>query len=157
MKAVALGVVLIVVVAAAATGAWALLRGGGGDGDARDPYASALADQCVRARSQIEALGRPSDTPIDVVYPGTVRIGRGFLVKVGALTPPAGKRARATEFAHQYGLYLDGLEYAYRYLENQGNQVAFVQIVNGALANLRNAERVARELGAPECAIRPFE
>ena len=124
---------------------------------ARDPYASALADLCVEARSEIEALGRPSDTPIDVVYPGTVRIGRALLAKARDLTPPEEKQARAAEFAHQYGLYLDGLEYAYHYLENQGNQAAFVQIVNGALANLRNAERVAKELGAPECAVRPFE
>ena len=157
MKAVALGVVLLVAVAGAATGAWALLRDSGGDHDGRDPYASALADLCVEARGEIEALGRPSDTPIDVVYPGTVRIGRALLAKAGELTAPGAKQARAAEFAHQYGLYLDGLEYAYHYLENQGNQVAFVQIVNGALANLRNAERVAKELGAPECAVRPFE
>jgi hypothetical protein len=157
MKAVALGVVLLVVVAGAATGAWALLRDSGGGGDGRAPYASAIADLCVEARTQIEALGRPSDTPIDVVYPGTVRIGRAFLAQAGELTPPEAKKARAAELAHQYGLYLDGLEYAYHYLENQGNQVAFVQIVNGALANLANAERVATELGAPECAVRPFE
>ncbi len=157
MKAVALGVVLLVVVAGAATGAWALLRDSGDSGEERGPYASALADLCLDARTQIEALGRPSDTPIDVVYPGTVRIGRAFLAKAKDLTPPSGQQARAGELAHQYGLYLDGLEYAYHYLQNQGNQVAFVQIVNGALANLRNAERVATELGAPECAVRPFE
>ena len=157
MKAVALGVVLLVAVAGAAIGAWALLRDDGGGGDGRDPYAAALADLCVQARGEIEALGRPSDTPIDVVYAGTVRIGRELLAQARDLTPPEAKKARAAEFAHQYGLYLDGLEYAYHYLENQGNQVAFVQIVNGALANLANAERVAKELGAPECAVRPFE
>jgi hypothetical protein len=157
MKAVALGVVLLVAVAGAATGAWVLLRDDGGDGEGRDPYAAALADLCVQARGEIEALGRPSETPIDVVYAGTVRIGRELLAQTRDLTPPEEKKARVAVFAHQYGLYLDGLEYAYHYLENQGNQVAFVQIVNGALANLRNAERVAKELGAPECAVRPFE
>ena len=157
MKAVALGVVLLVAVAGAATGAWVLLRDDGGDGDGRDPYAAALADLCVQARGEIEALGPPSETPIDVVYAGTVRIGRELLAQTRDLTPPEEKKARAAVFAHQYGLYLDGLEYAYHYLENQGNQVAFVQIVNGALANLANAERAATELGAPECAVRPFE
>ena len=157
MKAVALGVVLLVAVAGAATGAWVLLRDDGGDGDGRDPYAAALADLCVQARGEIEALGRPSKTPIDVVYAGTVRIGRELLAQTRELTPPEEKKARVAVFAHQYGLYLDGLEYAYHYLENQGNQVAFVQIVNGALANLANAERAATELGAPECAVRPFE
>jgi len=156
MKAVALGVVLLVAVAGAATGAWVLLRDDGGDGDGRDPYAAALADLCVQARGDIEALGRPSETPIDVVYAGTVRIGRELLAQTLELTPPE-KKARVAVFAHQYGLYLDGLEYAYHYLENQGNQVAFVQIVNGALANLANAEGAATELGAPECAVRPFE
>ena len=157
MKAVALGVVLLVAVAGAATGAWVLLRDDGGDGDGRDPYAAALADLCVQARGEIEALGRPSETPIDVVYAGTVRIGRELLAQTRELTPPEEKKARVAVFAHQYGLYLDGLEYAYHYLGNQGNQVAFVQIVNGALANLTNAERAAKELGAPECAVRPFE
>ena len=140
---------LLVAVAGAAAGAWALLRDGGGDGDGRDPYAAALADLCVQARGEIEALGRPSETPIDVVYAGTVRIGREMLAQARDLTPPEEKKARAAVFAHQYSLYLDGLEYAYHYLENQGNQVAFVQIVNGALANLTNAERAAKELGAP--------
>lgn len=157
MKAVALGVVVLVAVAGAATGAWVLLRDDGGDGDGREPYATALADLCVQARGEIEALGRPSETPIDVVYAGTVRIGRELLAQTLELTPPEEKKARVAVFAHQYGLYLDGLEYAYHYLENQGNQVAFVQIVNGALANLANAERAATELGAPECAVRPFE
>ena len=157
MKVVVLGVVLLVAVAGAAAGAWALLRDDGDDRDGRDPYAAALADRCVEARGEIEALGRPSETPIDVVYAGTVRIGRELLAQTRELTPPEEKKARVAVFAHQYGLYLDGLEYAYHYLENQGNQVAFVQIVNGALANLANAERAATELGAPECAVRPFE
>ena len=157
MKAVALGVVLLVAVAGAATGAWVLLRDDGGDGEGRDPYAAALADLCVQARGEIEALGRPSEPPLDVVYAGTVRIGRELLAQTRDLTPPEEKKAHVAVFAHQFGLYLDGLEYAYHYLENQGNQVAFVQIVNGALANLANAERAATELGAPECAVRPFE
>ena len=33
----------------------------------------------VRCASGIEALGKPSDTPIAKVYPGTVKIGRAFL------------------------------------------------------------------------------
>ena len=156
MKRAVLGVVLLVLVAGAATSAWALLRDSGG-GPARTTYASALADLCVEARTEIEALGRPSDTPIDVVYPGTVRVGRRFLAKAEKLSPPAGKQDLAAELVSQYGLYLDGLEYAYHYLKNQGNQAAFVQIVNGALANLRSTERAAKELGAPECAVRPFE
>ena len=57
----------------------------------------------------------------------------------------------------QYGLYFDGLEYAYHYLENQGNQVAFVQIVNGALANLANAERAAKSWARRNAPSRPFE
>lgn len=156
MKAVALGVVLLVVAVAGATVAYVLLRDDG-DGETRAPYAASLAGLCAEARTQIEALGRPSDTPIDVVYPGTVRIGRAFVARARALTPPAGQRQRAAELVQQYGLYFDGLEYAYGYLTKQRNQVAFVQIVNGALANLRQAEAAAKELGAPECAIRPFE
>lgn len=157
MKAVALGVVLLVVVAAGATTAYVLLESDGTAGDTRASYAASLAGLCVETRTQIEALGRPSDTPIDVVYPGTVRIGRAFVTRARALTPPPGQRKRAAELVHQYALYYDGLQYAYGYLTRERNQVAFVRIVNGALANLRNAEAAARVLGAPECAVRPFE
>ena len=54
-------------------------------------------------------------------------------------------------------MYYDGLAYAYTFLTTQNNQVAFVQIVNGAMANLGNAETAAKQLGAPDCALRPFE
>jgi hypothetical protein len=55
------------------------------------------------------------------------------------------------------GLYYDGLEYAYGYLTVQRDQQAFGQIVGGAVANLSLAEADAKALGAPECAVRPFE
>ena len=39
----------------------------------------------------------------------------------------------------------------------QKNQAAFVRIVDGALANLTEAEAAAKAIGAQECTLRPFE
>ena len=69
---------------------------------------------------------------------------------------PSRPRAAKT-FLAQRGLYYDGLEYAYQFLTTQKNQIAFVRIVDGAIANLDNAETAAKAIGAPECALRPFE
>jgi len=57
----------------------------------------------------------------------------------------------------QRALYYDGLAYAHQFLTVQKNQVAFVRIVNGALANLGKAEAAAEVLGAKQCMLRPFE
>jgi len=150
--AVAAGIVLIVVGIAAAV----LLRRDSTDAPDRSPFATQLAALCDDTRTKIEALGRPAETPIETVYGGTVRLGRAFVESSRALDTPPGQAARAKEMLGQFALYFDGLDYALAFY-HQGNQVAFVRIVDGALANLDHAEEIARELGAPECARRPFE
>jgi hypothetical protein len=148
----AAGIVLVAV----AVGAILLLRNDTTDTPARLAFASQLAALCDDTRTKVEALGRPAETPIETVYGGTVRLGRAFASSARELDPPAGKAQDVKGMLAQFGLYYDGLEYALAFYQ-QGNQVAFVRIVDGALSNLDHAERIARSLGAPECARRPFE
>jgi hypothetical protein len=154
MKA-ALIAVAVGVVIALGVGAFLVFRGD--DGPKQTTYASQLSKLCVDARSQIEALGKPNEIPISKLYPGTVKIGRAFVAQARELDPPPAQAAAAKQFVEQSALYYDGLAYAYTFLTTQNNQVAFVQIVNGATANLDKAETAARELDAPDCALRPFE
>jgi hypothetical protein len=154
MKAALIGL-LVVVVVAAAGGAYLLFRPDGGSSTTE--YAKQLDALCRDARKQTEALGQPSTAPISKLYPGSVRIGRAFLVEATKLQPPPEQAAAAKTFLTQRGLYYDGLEYAYQFLTGQQNQVAFVRIVNGALANLDQAETAAKAIGAEECTLRPFE
>jgi hypothetical protein len=147
-------------VAAAALAAVALTAaacGGGGHKTASQLYAEKLSAACTDMRTQIEALGKPSDTPISKVYPGSVRIGRAFVRHIGQLHPPAAEKAPARSMAREFGFYFDGLAYGYAFLTKRNNQPAFVTTVEAALANLKVAESDARKLGAPVCARRPFE
>jgi hypothetical protein len=154
MRAALIGVAVGVMIALG-VGAFFVFRGEGGP--KQTSYAAQLSKLCADARSQVEALGQPNEIPISKLYPGTVRIGRAFVRQAGALDAPPAQAAAAKRFVGQIGLYYDGLAYAYQFLTTQNNQVAFVRIVTGAIANLANAETAAKELGAPECALRPFE
>jgi len=154
MKATLTGLVAVAAVAIG-IGAYLLLRADGGSASTR--YAGRLDALCLGARRQIEALGQPSSTAVSTLYPGTVRIGRAFLKGARQLQPPPEQAAAAKTFLQQSALYYDGLDYAYQFLTVQKNQVAFVQIVNGAVANLTNAETAAKTLGAKQCTLRPFE
>jgi len=131
--------------------------GGGGHETAGQTYAKQLSAACTSMRKQIEALGKPADTPISKVYPGSVRIGRAFVRQIGELHPPGAEKARARSMAREFGFYFDGLGYGYAFLAKRNNQAAFVTTVEAALQNLKLAESDARKLGAPVCARRPFE
>jgi hypothetical protein len=131
--------------------------GGGGHESPKEAYAKQLSSACTDMRKQIEALGKPSDTPIDKVYPASVRIGRAFVKQVRQLEPPPSEKANASQMARQFKFYFDGLAYGYAFLTKRNSQEGFIQTVEGALANLKLAEGYARKLGAPVCARRPFD
>jgi hypothetical protein len=157
MKAAVIGVSALVVVALVVGGYFAFRPDSKDGKSGQTDYAARLESLCDENRKQTEALGRPSDIPISTFYPGTVRIGRAFLKDAKALTPPSEQAVAAKTFLQQRGLYYDGLEYAYQFLTSQNNAVAFQRIVEGAIANLVRAETAAKALGAPGCALRPFE
>jgi hypothetical protein len=130
---------------------------GGAQASARGTYAASLSSACTSLRTQIEALGKPSDTPISKVYPGTVKLGRAFVKRLKLLRPPVADRARATSMVRQYGYYFDGLAYAYALLTKRHSQTAFIQTAAAADANRDLATGYARKLGAPACLRQPFE
>ena len=154
MKAGLIGLLVVAAVAIGIGGYFAFRSGGGGS---ESEYAKQLDALCLDARRQVEALGQPSTTPMSKLYPGTVEIGRSFLQDARKLQPPPEDAAAARTFLQQRALYYDGLEYAYQFLTVHKNQVAFVRIVDGALANLGNAEAAAEVIGAKQCMLRPFE
>ena len=146
----ALAVLALVALTAAACG-------GGGHETASQAYVKQLSSACTDMRKQIEALGKPGDTPISKIYPGTVKIGHAFVRKIGLLEPPAAEKARARSMAREFGFYFDGLGYGYAFLTKRNNQSAFVTTVEAALQNLKLAESYAKQLGAAACAREPFE
>jgi hypothetical protein len=144
-------VVVLALVALAIAGLGAAQAG------ANTAYATSLSSACTSMRTQIEALGKPSDTPISKVYPGTVKIGRAFLKQVKQLHPPRAEQARAAAMVREYGFYFDGLALAYALLTKRHSQQGFIQTAASAVANLHLASGYARKLGAPVCARQPFD
>jgi hypothetical protein len=131
--------------------------GGSGKASAGESYAQRLSASCTTMRKQIEALGKPSDTPIGKVYPGTVRIGRAFLREIAKLDPPGKSTAAVKAMVREYGYYFDGLHLAYALLTKRNSQQGFVQTAEAAVANLHLAVGYARKLGAGACVRQPFD
>ena len=88
--------------------------GGGGHETASQAYAKQLSSACTDMRKQIEALGKPGDTPISKIYPGTVKIGHAFVKRIRLLEPPAADKATARKMVQQFGYYFDGLAHRLR-------------------------------------------
>jgi hypothetical protein len=149
MRAAIVVVLLLAVVALAAV-TW------GGTQSPHGAYTSALSTACDGMRTQIEALGKPSDTPIEKIYPQSAKIGHAFVKQIAALTPPPADRATAALMIKQFGYYFDGLALGYAVLKKRESQAGFIQTVEGAVANLHLAEGYARKLGAPACAREAF-
>jgi hypothetical protein len=150
MRRPAAAAVLLSVVALAASAC------GGGKTSPHDAYTKQLSSACDDMRTKIEALGKPTDTPLSKIYPGSVRIGRAFVKQVELLRPPAADTANAGLMVKQFGYYFDGLAIGYAVLTKRASQQGFIQTVQGAVANLHLAEGYARKLGAPACAREPF-
>jgi hypothetical protein len=129
---------------------------GGARASAGERYATKVSAACTSMRTAIEALGKPSDTPIAKIYPGTVRIGHAFVRQLKLLHPPSAQRARAAAMVQQYGYYFDGLALAYAILTKRASQQGFIQTAAGADANRDLAVGYARKLGASACARQPF-
>jgi hypothetical protein len=148
----ALVVVLFVAVVALAAGTWS----GGSAHSPHEAYTAQLSSACDSMRTQIEALGKPSDTPIQKIYPQSAKIGHAFVKQITAIAPPPADRANATMMIRQFGYYFDGLALGYAVLKKRESQAGFIQTVQGAVANLHLAESYARKLGAPACAREAF-
>jgi hypothetical protein len=129
----------------------------GGSTSPKDAYAKKLSSACNDMRTQVEALGKPSDTPLSKLYPPQVKIGKAFLKQVATFTPPAAEKKTVASMLSEYGYYFDGLRLGYALLVKRESQQAFVQTVGGAVDNLNLAKGFAKKLGAPDCARDAFE
>ena len=111
-----------------------------------------MASWVISIRTHIEALGKPSDTPIGTIYPGTVKLGKAFVREIGTLTPPPAGTANAKAMVREYGYYFDGLGLAYALLTKRKSEQGFIQTAHAANANLNLAIGYANKLGATACA-----
>jgi hypothetical protein len=122
----------------------------------RSALAERLAELCVTAREDVEALGRPFDEGAAVFKPWS-RVGLRFVGQARKLpVTNARQRRNVSAMADFYEGFYDSL--ALGYLQSAAGQSPMTkQTLRRGYAQLASAERIARQLGAPECAVRPFE
>ena len=137
--------------------ALAVLAGGCGGSDTpeRSVYADRLAALCERTRAELEEVGESREIGYERWATGTIRVGRRFVRELDRLGPSELERARAKRVRDGFDLYYRGTSFAlglYRLGETEGFRL------NQQRANdiLETAEEAATQLGAPECAERPF-
>ena len=125
---------------------------------ARTPYTRALERLCVRAVREHERVGRAT-TPeqLERTLPKTAAIDRRFLRELSTLRPaPAPTEAkRAGRLRYFFAAASDIQDSALVHLKAD-NVNGFFQFMEQSLAARRQAEKLARQLGAPACAVRPF-
>jgi hypothetical protein len=126
-------------------------------GEERSAVADQLAALCEEARTDVEALGLPAEKGPQVVAAWADR-GRELAAAVGKL-----EGATPTELEQLGSLrtYLDehyaGLKLASIVYSQTGNATAYAAAIDRARAFLISAEQLAKRMGAPECAKRPFD
>jgi hypothetical protein len=140
----------------------ALLSGGCGGKDKpaapqRTAYADSLAAVCAANVAALEQIGRTqSPEELKQKLPRQIAQYRAFHKQAKALRPPSYQKTGATGFVYAYGLWVYGEVVANRAIQAD-NMNGFFQLQDAALAWLRRSEDAARKLGAPECAVRPFD
>jgi hypothetical protein len=126
---------------------------------ARTPHTRALEKLCIRRLRAQEAVGRVQ-TPeeLERTLPTTASIDRRFVRDLQALRPrPAvAEAARAGRLLVLFTARTDMQDTALVHLR-AGNVNGFFEFMDRSVTTRRQAERAARELGAPACAARPFD
>jgi hypothetical protein len=125
---------------------------------ARTPYTRALEQLCVRRLRAQEKVGR-AQTPeeLERTLPTTSSIDRRFVRDLSALRPrpSASEKKRAERLVVLFAALTDMQDTALVHLKAD-NVNGFFQYLDRSVTTRRTAERVARGLGAPACAVRPF-
>jgi hypothetical protein len=133
-----------------------VLAGCGGDGDERSAAAERAALLCDEARADIEALGLPAEAGIGIVRPwanrGT-RLAKDIRVLQGA-TPSEDETLQ--KLATALDEYYAGLRLGHTIYTQTKSFDAYAATIERANAFLADADAAAVDLGAPECAVRPF-
>jgi hypothetical protein len=121
----------------------------------RSPLAKKLAALCDESRAATEALGLPGDKGFAVVPP-TAEIGIRLGKDVGRLKAPTKREQAKLDSISKDLQYYFGEMRAGAKLYKIGQPDAYVQTMERAKSVLVRAEKTATQLGAPECAVRPF-
>jgi hypothetical protein len=134
----------------------ALAGCGGGDESVRSGLSGRLATLCESAREDIEALGLPAERGVGVVRPWADR-GARLAEDVNRLdgeTPREREQLRSLAAARRE--YYAGLRLGHTVYTKTRSLDAYAAAVARATTFLERAEALAADLGAPECAVRPF-
>jgi len=129
---------------------------GGDDSPPRSPAVEKLASLCEQARSDIEALGLPSETGFEVLKPWSAR-GKKLVAEIRSIdgaTPD--EQTQLDRIAQELGEYYAGLALGYEVYRKTKSSEAYAQSIDRAAEFLAAAEKRALALGADECAVRPF-
>jgi hypothetical protein len=134
----------------------ALVVAGCGGGDERSAAAERAASLCDDARADIEALGLPAEAGIGIVRPwanrGT-RLANDIRALDGA-TPAEDETLQ--KLATSLDEYYAGLRLGHTIYTQTKSFDAYAATIERANAFLADADAAAADLGAPECAVRPF-
>ena len=132
------------------------LAGCGGDESTRSTLPERLAALCKEARTDIEELGLPSERGVEIVRPWAAR-GARLADDVGRLEfATSRERVQLRSLARSLREYYGGLRLGYDVYTRTRSLEAYAAAVDRAKAFLAEADAVAVDLGAPECAVRPF-
>ncbi|MGL6279393.1 MAG: hypothetical protein ACRC50_07555 [Gaiella sp.] len=139
-----------------ALAALALAGCGGDGGDDGSTLARELDALCVEARADVEALGLPAERGIGVVAPWAKR-GKQLARAVAKVDTTSPQEAEQVATLSKYlSEYYAGLSLAYLIYRNTKSAENYAVAVDRADPFLTSAETLATELGATECAVRPF-
>jgi len=149
------GAMRAVAVVIALAGALALSGCGGGGGGERSALSLKLAALCEQARSDFEELGPPEREGFDVI-PKLVKIGLRLASTIATLEGESDvDREQIRTLASRYESYWKEIDLGYGFYE-LGNAKGLKAAVEQATPELEAAEALATQMGAPECAERPF-
>jgi hypothetical protein len=145
-------VVLLVVALAVC----ALAAGCGGGEDDRSEAVARIAALCEEARLDVEALGLPSEKGPDLVGDWANR-GRRLAAAVKKVrSDDAQEQQRIESLSTYLTEYYSGLRLAYIVYTQTKSSESYALALDRANEFLEEFEALAVELGADECAKRPF-
>lgn len=149
MRLVALLVVMLV--------SCALLAGCGGGEDDRSEASARIGALCEKARLDVEALGLPSEKGPDLIGAWANR-GRRLATAVKKVRSDDPEEQQRVESLSTYlNEYYSGLRLAYIvYLQTKSSE-SYGLALDRAKEFLGEAEALATQMGATECAKRPWE
>jgi hypothetical protein len=133
----------------------ALLVAGCGSHDSRTPYAKRLDALCKGTRKQIEQVPRPTTPPeIKALGARVNAIGTAFVRKLATLQPAPGERSKSRRLIRLYDAFWKPQPRLLQLLAaGQFNVYSRFEDAVGRYA--KQAEALAQQLGAKECAIEP--